>query len=64
MNDRAVIGGNNPPEPTPFELSKQAIEDLYEEARQWLDGDPVSTQAQADALNTLQARIKDAAKEA
>lgn len=64
MNALATIGHNNPPEPTPFELSKQAIEDLYEEARQWLDGDPVSTQAQADALNTLQARIRDAAKEA
>lgn len=52
------IGHNLPP----FELSKQAIEDLYEEAKQWLDGEPVTTQEQANALNTLQSRIRDAAK--
>ena len=62
VNPRAVMGGNNPP--TPFDLSKQAIEDLYDEAKQWLDGEPVSTEDQASALNTLQSRIRDAAKDA
>jgi len=56
----AKIGHNLPP----FEACKQSIEDLYDEAKQWLDGEPVLTQEQADALNTLQTRIRDAAKEA
>lgn len=60
VNERAVIGNNMPP----FELSKAAITDLYEEAKLWLDGEPVTTQEQADALNTLKDRIKKAAKEA
>lgn len=64
FNDRAILGGNNPPEPTPFDMSKQAIEDLYIEAGQWLDGEPVTTQAQADAINTLKAAIKAAKAEA
>jgi len=61
-NPRAVIGGNNPPEP--FDLSRKAITDLYDEAKLWLDGTPVETQEQADAVNTLKARIKEAAKQA
>lgn len=56
----AKIGHNR----SPFELCKEAIEDLYEEAKQWLDGEPVTKQEQADALNTLQTRIREAAKEA
>lgn len=66
-NPRAVIGSNNPPEllePTPFDLSKQTIADLYGEAKLWLDGQPVETQEQADAINTLKSRIKEAAKQA
>lgn len=64
-NPRAVIGANNPPvEMTAFDAVKINIEDLYDEAKTWLDGDPVATQDQADALNTLQTRIRDAAKEA
>lgn len=64
VNDRAVLGGNNPPEPTPFDISKQVIEDLYTEATQWLDGEPVATQEQANAINTLKAAIKAAKAEA
>lgn len=60
MTAVAAIGHNR----SPFELCKEAIDDLYEEAKQWLDGEPVTTQQQADALNTLQTRIRDAAKEA
>jgi hypothetical protein len=64
-NPRAVIGANNPPtEYTAFDAVKINIEDLYDEARLWLDGTPVETQEQADALNTLKARIKDAIKAA
>lgn len=61
-NPRAVVGGNNPPEPTPFETVSVSINDLYGEAKLWLDGEPVSTQEQASALNTLQTRIREAAK--
>lgn len=65
VNERAVIGGNNPPpELTTFEAVKINITDLYEEARQWLDGSKVETQAQADAINTLKDRIKKAIKAA
>jgi hypothetical protein len=60
MNAVATIGHNR----SPFELCKDAIDDLYSEAKQWLDGELVTEQQQADALNTLQTRIRDAAKEA
>lgn len=63
-NPRAIAGNNNPPEPTPFDLSKTAIADLYGEAKLWLDGTPVETQQQANAVNTLKAKIKEAAKQA
>jgi hypothetical protein len=62
MNQTATIGHNNPP-PSPFELMAEHINDLYTEAAQWLDGEPVTTQAQADALNTLENRIREAAKD-
>lgn len=55
-NERAVIGGNR----SPFELIDKEINDLYGEAKLWLDGEPVATQEQADALNTLSGRILDA----
>lgn len=61
-NLRAVIGSNNPPEEmTAFEAVKINITDLYDEAKLWLDGEPVTTQEQADALNTLKDRVKKAA---
>jgi hypothetical protein len=58
----ALIGHNNPP--SPFEISKQDITDLYDEAKLWLDGEPVTTQQQADAINTLKDKIKKAADKA
>lgn len=58
------IGHNNPPELTPYEISNSAITDLYGEAKQWLDGEPVVSQDQADAINTLKSAIKNAAKAA
>lgn len=66
MTDAAVakIGDNNPPEQTPFEQISDTINDLYTEAKHWLDGDPVASQDQADAINTLINLVKDAAVEA
>lgn len=60
----AQIGHNQPPEPTPFDLSKEAISDLFEEAKHWLDGDPIATQGQADEVQKLLRKIQTAEKEA
>jgi hypothetical protein len=64
LNPRAVIGGNNPPEPTPFDLSRDEIEGLFEEAKNWLDGEGVQTQADADGVGQLLDAIRKAAKAA
>jgi len=60
----AEIGHNNPPEATPFDLSRDEIESLYGEAKNFLDGEPVTTQAMADAIGKLMADTRDAAKRA
>lgn len=60
-----LIGHNNPPveiDPTPFEMSEVEIGDLYAEAKNWLDGEPVTTQAQADGLSKLIDDLRKAAK--
>jgi len=62
MNQIAAIGHNQGP--TPFDDIEARINDLYDEARQWLDGEKVTEQTQADALNTLASQIREAAKEA
>lgn len=65
LNPRAVAGNNNPPveiEPTPFEMSEVEIGDLYAEAKNWLDGEPVTTQAQADGLSKLIEDLRKAGK--
>lgn len=60
-NPRAVLGGNNPPEEmTAFDAVKINITDLYDEAKLWLDGEAVTEQSQADAINTLKTKIKEA----
>lgn len=57
------IGHNNPP-PTPFEEVEKRINDLYDEAVQWLDGEKVTTQEMADGINHLISEISKAAKDA
>lgn len=47
----------------PFEQSRQEIEDLYEEAGAWLDGE-VKTQAEADGVSKLLEMLRKAAKQA
>jgi hypothetical protein len=59
----ATIGHNNPPM-TPFEISKSAIDGLYSEAKNWLDGEPLSSQEQADEVQKLMRLIQAAEKEA
>lgn len=59
-NPRAVIGGNAPPEPTPFEAAEKAVGDVYDEAKLWLDGAKVCDQETADGLGNLLKLIRDA----
>ena len=59
----ATIGHNHPPV-TPFDECQSRIGDLYMEAKNWLDGDEVQTQEQADALSKLLEAIRKAGKEA
>lgn len=62
MNQIAPIGHNQAP--TPFDEIEERINELYDEAKLWLDGEPVTKQEQADALNTLANHIREAAKQA
>lgn len=68
MNPRAIAGNNNPPAPieevppTPFEMSEVEIGDLYAEAKNFLDGEPISTQAMADAVSKLIDDLRKAGK--
>lgn len=57
----APIGHNNPPA-DPFGAISAHIDDLYAEARNWLDGEPITTQAQADEVTRLLDMIRDAEK--
>lgn len=60
----AALGHNNPPEDTPFEVIQSEIDDLYLEAKNWCDGEAVTTQGQADAIADLINLIRAKAKEA
>lgn len=70
IDERHAIGANNPPEPieapeappapTPFEAIKLHIESLYEEARHWLDGEPIENQGQADKVAQLLNELRQA----
>lgn len=63
-NDRAVIGGNNPPEPTPLEQHTEAIDTIYMEGKNWLDGSAIENQGQADEVTRLRYMAKKAGKAA
>ncbi|WP_336057336.1 hypothetical protein [Nitratireductor sp. CH_MIT9313-5] len=56
----ATIGHNR----SPFELSKEEIEDLYGEAKNWMDGEPIASQERADMVQKLLRDIQKAKKEA
>jgi hypothetical protein len=63
-NALAVIGHNWPAGLTPYEQSKAEIEDLFAEAKNWLDGASIETQQQADAIAKLITDLRAAAKRA
>lgn len=56
------LGDNNPPEPTPIEITAKEVNDLYDEAKLWLDGEPIVTAGQASEVAELRKRIQAAAK--
>jgi len=62
MNETLVIGGNNPPDE--FIMISEKIKDLYQSAKDFLDGDPIATQGQADSIEKILVMIKAAEKEA
>lgn len=51
MNERAVIGGNLPPDPIDEALAPYA--DEISEAEAWLDGEPVENEDQMKAVDVL-----------
>ena len=55
------IGSNNPP---PFDAFSLHIEELIENAKQFLDGQPIETQGQADEVDKLLDMIRTAKKDA
>lgn len=63
MTAVAPIGHNNPPEPTPYEAMKAHIDDLFDEAKNFLDGEPITTQEMADAIDKLKAMALEAEKD-
>jgi len=63
-NPRAVAGNNAPPVPTPFDLVAENVSDVYLEAKHWLDGAAVSSQAEADAIALLLDMARKAEKAA
>lgn len=60
----AEIGHNNPPEPTAFEAFHTHIGDLFDEARNFLDGAGINSEAEAEGVSKLLDLIRTAAKDA
>jgi len=73
MNTAPIINPpkthNQPPAdndnaPTPFDLIKTEIEDLYDEAKNWADGEPIASQEMHDVIEKLHEMLHDAGKRA
>lgn len=47
---------------TPFDEVTEEILSLYEEAKNWADGEPITTQKQCDALDVIDKALLDAGK--
>lgn len=60
----AAMGHNGGPAPTPFEVSRDEIDDLCAEARHWLDAGGIKTQADADGVSKLLDLLRKAIKRA
>lgn len=62
MNAVATIGHNSPPDP--FEGFRLHIEDLFEQAQQFLDGTGIQNQAQADDVSALLNMVRKSSNDA
>lgn len=60
----AGMGHNLPPEPTPFDAFDAHIADLFGEAKNFLDGAAISSDAEAEAVSRLVDEIRKANKDA
>ena len=61
MNKAQVgVGHNNPP--TPFDEAKAQIDGLYDEAKNWLDGAGVQSEADAEGVSKLLDLLRKAEK--
>ena len=56
-----MIGHNNPPS-SPFELATESVDLVYLEAKNWMDGDPIENQDQADAVSKLLDQLRQVKK--
>lgn len=52
------------PNARPFDLFSETILDLYNEAKNWADGEPIANDKQAEAVQTLMRQIQQAEKDA
>lgn len=52
-NPRAVIGDNQPPEPTPFEGVEKQISAYYDQIAMYLDGEPITSDGMAEDVAAL-----------
>jgi hypothetical protein len=60
----ATLGHNNPPEPSSFEGFDIHLTDLFEEAKHFLDGSGVNSDAEAEAVSKLLDLIRTTSKDA
>jgi hypothetical protein len=63
-NPRIHMGANGGPPLDPFLAIKQEIEGLFEEAKNFADGEPISNAEMAEAMTTLYDSLHDAGKRA
>jgi hypothetical protein len=64
LNPRAVIGANGPPDESAFAGFHAHIGDLFDEAKNFLDGQGVNSDAESEAVAKLMDAIRTAAKDA
>jgi hypothetical protein len=60
LNPRAVVGNNR----APHELLFDEIQDLFDEAKNWADGEPITSEQMHDAVTKLYDGLHDAGKRA
>lgn len=61
MNQQATIGHNQPP---PHLAVFEEIDDLYSEAKNWADGEPITSEEMHDAVTRLYDGLHEAGKRA